>query len=213
MSGKSRPDLVVRWLAVTGALTIWACAQDFDALRPGSADPVGSSSNGAGAIGGAGPASSPASAGGTGGATVSGSGAAGGIGAGASGGSEVGGGGGTGGSDQPGVAVMCGASVCVAPEVCCFSEQHTPTIVQACSLPGACRAVPVACDGPADCRTGQVCCGDFDYPSDSYVSIACENSCDGPNDLELCDLSLPACAFGGTCVPSDNLGPPYGYCG
>lgn len=71
---------------------------------------------------------------------------------------------------------------------------------QSCGLGG----LNQPCDTHADCPGNQYCCGDFNRLV-GYTSISCRNSCNGGNDVELCDPNDPTpCIFGGTCQPSQN---------
>lgn len=46
--------------------------------------------------------------------------------------------------------------------------------------------VGASCDGPEDCADGQRCCAQFEPIAYGYTSIECADSCDAPDQFELC---------------------------
>jgi hypothetical protein len=46
--------------------------------------------------------------------------------------------------------------------------------------------VGASCDGSEDCADGQRCCAQFQRLSYSYTRIACSDTCEGPDQFELC---------------------------
>jgi hypothetical protein len=87
---------------------------------------------------------------------------------------------------------------------------------------GGCVPVPVTCDGPEDCPSGQVCCGTLDLAVGGYTDVSCQSSCGtaeaGAFDgavmgtmlmLQLCHADS-VCPMGTTCGTSMFL-PPFLY--
>jgi hypothetical protein len=96
---------------------------------------------------------------------------------------------------EPSTVVSCGASDCPRDtEVCCFTG--FPTITQSCTAPSACDDLIAVCDGPEDCPSDQICCGD-------QTGATCKpaSACVGFTASQLCH-SDPDCADGKVCRPS-----------
>jgi hypothetical protein len=212
---------------VSGALLV-ACGED-DSSSSSTGGQAGSSSGGA-----AGASSGGGGSGGTGGTTATGgtgqagsagttsggsagaaSGGSAGVASGGSAGAASGGSagaasGGTGGG-QSGPSVACGSTACpVATSYCC----NHPNQPDECKANGsACTfGVEMACDGPEDCASGQVCCATLfiQGQNQSYTSTACAAACTGKTARVVCGAS-GTCPTGTTCGTSDLL-PPYKDC-
>ena len=72
--------------------------------------------------------------------------------------------------------------------------------------------VPLACDGPEDCASGEVCCATVNQQGQTnvYQSVECATTCDGNDYRVVCGAS-GMCPGGETCMTSDML-PPYQDC-
>jgi hypothetical protein len=80
--------------------------------------------------------------------------------------------------------VRCGDVACQLPdEVCCANSQGPQGCV---SSGGPCNGAKLACDSPANCAAGNVCCF-------GLSGAACHESC-GSGTIERCDLTSPHCA-------------------
>jgi hypothetical protein len=116
----------------------------------------------------------------------------------------------TGGNLSP--TVSCNNAPCNAGEVCCY------LIFEAgqdfCSAPGSCPGddgwIELSCNGPDDCPN-QVCCGTFN--NQSWVDVSCQDSCNGGNELLMCEGDASVCELNTVCQPSQLLGGGYSYCG
>ncbi len=119
--------------------------------------------------------------------------------------------GGTGGSSGSGKSVACGSSNCSLPSKFCCHHNNQPAVCQAAGT--TCTyGVPLSCDGPEDCASGQVCCATLfiQGQNENYVSTACASSCTGKDYRVVCGAS-GTCPSGQTCSTSDLL-PPYRDC-
>jgi hypothetical protein len=162
-------------------------------------------SAGSGATGGTGATGGSAgSGGGTGGTAGASGGAAG------AGGGSAGSGGGSGGA-MGDVGIVCGTTFCSLPgNFCCDHPNQAPECV---ANGGTCTfGVEVACDGPEDCASGEVCCATLftQGQNASYVSTMCATTCTGKDRRVVCGAT-GTCPTGQTCGTSDLL-PPYNDC-
>jgi hypothetical protein len=190
-----------------------------------------SSGDGEGGTSGAGGSAGSAASGGAGGSTGGSGGATGGSGGtsatGGSAGSAVGGSGGVAGSagstssggsagssgsggGSPTGGVQCGSVICdLSQHQCCafYNQPYKCVKTAAECLYG----VDVLCDGPEDCASGQVCCGQMfvQGQNKSYEEFSCAASCDAADQRVICGSS-GSCPSG-TCGPSDLL-PKYNDC-
>ncbi len=186
------------------------CMMDFDEFNHPSlatSTSTGSTTSGAGGIGGmifpggggtTSTSGTGGSAGGTGGST-SGTGGA------------TGGGGGAGGQGgaPPTVFVACDQTPCDVSSggYCCLPQAGgSPS----CETGGnGCQNdyAEVYCDEPGDCPPAEECCGTFSFQN-GYTLIECVASCTGPTHYILCDSNAD-CSGNDQCEPSSYL--PTGY--
>ncbi len=76
--------------------------------------------------------------------------------------------------------IHCGEDACERDEeICCFTG--FPNITQACSADDACGNLTATCDGPEDCESGEVCCGNMEG-----ASCVSAGACTGFAAAELC---------------------------
>jgi hypothetical protein len=95
--------------------------------------------------------------------------------------------------------------------VCCFNPKGPG---DHCAHPGQCNQgyVEISCNGPEDCAGG-VCCATVDWQMQPpYTGIACAATCDGMNNLTLCDPMNPKCPNNTQCGMSQVLGQGYFVC-
>jgi len=69
--------------------------------------------------------------------------------------------------------------------------------------------IELSCNSPDDCP-GQTCCGD--HANGSYHSVSCQPTCDGAEDVLMCQDDPSVCG-GLNCNQSGTLGTGYMYCG
>jgi hypothetical protein len=187
------------------------CTNDYDG--PNASTAAGSSSASSASSGGAGGATASASStGGQGGAVGGSAGAASSTAAGPGGSGGVGGVTGGAGGQPPVLNIECADDVvCTGEQVCCIADQLPSGFDVSCTLPPRCPSVQAMCDGSEDCDGGQICCGTF-LPNGDYTHIECQPTCGDGMELEMCHGPDEACVTGNRCLPSDTLGPPWGYC-
>lgn len=183
---------------------------------------TGGSSTGGSSTGGSstgGTAGSSASGGsGGGGGSAAGAGGVGGVGGsatGGSGGSGTGGGGGIPGSG----AVNCGGPICdvTAGQQCCVLRNEAPKCFdpgqERCDCGIVCEEIVVACDGPEDCESGEVCC-DEDVVAGAHhlVCLAdCTRTLTTPR-REICHPNVSGGCSSGSCTAANDLPAGYGFC-
>jgi hypothetical protein len=190
----------------------------------------GASSEGGGGVGGAQGGGFPGSgglsaAGGFGGVAAAGGFGFGGVASGGLGGSAGTAGavssGGQGGS-PPG-HVACEAASCSAPtgEHCCFASGvaahcYGGSLGGQCSCGILCTTIVVECDGPEDCTSGKLCCGEMSLTDSVYTHLYCRTNCASgitSTLTEICHLGRDTCMNGNSCS-NDGLVPAgYGDCG
>ncbi|MFO0570052.1 MAG: hypothetical protein U0263_30695 [Polyangiaceae bacterium] len=103
--------------------------------------------------------------------------------------------------------------VCSAQQNCCLlnpgqeycTAKATPC---ACAQPG-CDATTVSCDGPEDCGAGQVCCGTFSQAQNAYTKLACQTTCAGQFEREICKPNSGKCSTAGQTCSSSQFLPNY----
>lgn len=99
--------------------------------------------------------------------------------------------------------VPCGSKTCEANKESCCAAVVTLGL-PACTTVPCLTGVSFACDEPADCPSGQVCCGQVGLVSGFY-QVACRDTCD-PNlaQTTLCDPKNPKCPGGMSCAKDSN---------
>ncbi len=218
--------LIVVGLAA-GFLGFIACGSPSDdGLLSGTSGGGTSATGGVGGSSGSGGSAGSGNAAGTGGVQedsgIDASGGASGGASGAAGGSSDGGAGGAAGSSPTDKGVgPCGSKVCayVAGDYCCKPSAADPYCANddlgnpcKCSTI-ACNTLDLHCDGPEDCPSGQICCGDTGFFGGGYDVVECRDNClqtgiGGPQ-REVCHPGGQACKHGGSCQPDPGL--PAGY--
>jgi hypothetical protein len=78
----------------------------------------------------------------------------------------------------------------------------------------SCAGTPVHCASPADCPSGQICCGTEQTVANvvSYVDVVCASTCSltnqrifcDPANPSLCPPNIPTCA-GSTLMPGYSV--------
>ncbi len=168
----------------------------------GGANGAGGGANGAGGMGSGGVAGSSGS-GGTGGSMSGDAGE------------------GTGGTADDAVAcdgVTCSVS---SQEECCFdgTSPHcfSGDLGGKCSCSGLfCSTTVVDCDGPEDCPSGQLCCGNMGLTDSVFTRLSCAKNCSSGitnTETEICHPDGPPCTNGNTCSPDAALPTGYTDCG
>jgi len=121
---------------------------------------------------------------------------------------------GTGGSPTDGGPVgeiACGSNnnpgVCAVGEKCCVLNPgldycSPPSATCQCATGGGCGTIDVTCDGPEDCP-GQLCCGFIQ--GNAYVKTACQTSCNGTTEREICHPNGTCITPGKTCAHPQAL--------
>lgn len=195
-------------LASLALVTLLACA--FSACDggdgdSGSAGSAGSPTGGTAGNGGNAGSGGTFSTGGNGGNATGGNGTGGNAGNGGSTGTT-----GTGGNPG-GPSVACDDLACPLPDKNCCKNYNEPA---ACIAPGddCTYGVPLACDGPEDCQSGEVCCAKTYTKGlgDAYEYTSCAATCTGKDYRVVCGAS-GQCPQGLTCGTSEML-PPYLDC-
>jgi len=177
------------------------------------------SGDGTGDTSGAGGASGPGATTGAGGAgaTVSTGTGATGTGATTTGATTTGATTGTGGTTTgagggaSGESVACDSLTCALPGYFCCQNYNEPA--ECLAVGATCvYGVPLSCDGPEDCDSGEVCCGDVFKlgQNESFTNVACAATCTGMDHRVVCGAS-GACPTNESCTTSDIL-PPYLDC-
>jgi hypothetical protein len=121
--------------------------------------------------------------------------------------------GGTGGTSGASGQVDCGSNqnpgTCAVGEQCCILAPgldycDTASATCQCTNNPNCAITPATCDGPEDCP-GQICCGTFSQAQNQYVSLACQSSCSGQFEREICHPNGSCTGAGTTCSQSSAL--------
>lgn len=108
------------------------------------------------------------------------------------------------------MGIMCGTSVCADTQVCCVNrDPGGMMLTMMCSDPAGCMGIPVACDGPEDCMTGEVCCASGGAGGGGSAMCAAEADCGGFTSIRLCHTDTDCsgtdacCSFMGIsgCIP------------
>ncbi|HEY8086831.1 MAG TPA: hypothetical protein VIF09_03280 [Polyangiaceae bacterium] len=115
--------------------------------------------------------------------------------------------------DEPatGPSVECpgqgNPATCQPGQYCCIvGDAKHGNQTDTCEPASApCSGTPVRCAVPADCPTGQVCCGTEQTVGGvtSYLGVSCATTCSGADQRTFCDhlagtpcpASAPTCAF------------------
>ena len=112
--------------------------------------------------------------------------------------------------------IYCNSQPCQTGEICCFNLMN-PT--DHCGQTGTCGAgyIELSCSGPTDCAGSSVCCGNLDMNvpmgTAPYTSVSCQPSCNGQNQVVICDPQSPnLCPQGTQCQQSQVLGQGYSVC-
>jgi hypothetical protein len=101
----------------------------------------------------------------------------------------------------PGASVACGddAGTCAAPDICCVRK----LLADVCEkTPTACNSqysAPVACDEPADCIGGAICCALIPNNRD-LSSVSCQPSCPPTDSYVVCTTTSSAVCGTKRCV-------------
>jgi hypothetical protein len=109
----------------------------------------------------------------------------------------------------PTLGVPCGAVVCEPPRGCCYAGNPVASLPTGCAMgPALCPPSPVggflACDGPEDCASGDVCCATPDLAlGPGYWKTQCIRP-DGCFGAFACHTSDEQC----DCKPADAGGMP-----
>jgi hypothetical protein len=198
-------------------LALTACGLDFDSFgfagqggagADAGAGGTGGSPTGSGASGGTGGTGGMATGGMGTGATGAGGMATGGMGAGGMGAGGMGGKGGMGGNPPTGIFCPDANNLCDVQSgaACCWNNDNQTAT---CEANGSCNdsSSVLGCMLPSDCP-GQVCCGDFDFSEFKYLGASCENSCNAPGAVVLCN-DTNDCGMFESCMQSQAL--PMGY--
>jgi hypothetical protein len=97
-------------------------------------------------------------------------------------------------SGMPTLGVPCGLTSCTGAFVCCYGPSPTR-----CMLPSDCSGLggnPVACDGPEDCASHQVCCAEARDGGGFALQCETQIDCKGPVACHVlasvCDCKAPA---------------------
>ena len=220
-SSRIAPHVVAVAVSALGLAAACGGAQSIDFGRDDSGG------GGGGGSGGGSGSSSGVSGGGSGGGSGSSSGASGSS----SGAAEDSGSGfvDSGGPDDvttveepppTGPAVLCpmngNPATCEPGDYCCVvgnAMQGNQT--DNCETGGSsCSGTPVHCASPADCPSGQICCGTEQTVGNvvSYVDVVCASTCSLTNQRIFCDQSgpnpcpptIPTCALS-TLMPGYNV--------
>ena len=204
MSMLRRYGSAIAAAALAGGLAA-ACgisADVDDLFSPGNS----AATNGAGGQGGATSTTSQATGSPTGGGGAPTTSTTGGGGAGGAGGTAVTTSTSTGGNQ---VQVFCNGNPCDPGQVCCFVRNNPGATM--CGAPGSCQdpAIEISCNEPADCPGG-ACCGQWD--GQTYTGISCQPTCDGFDQILMCEGDANVCPPGSDCFPSMILGDGYSFC-
>jgi hypothetical protein len=93
------------------------------------------------------------------------------------------------------------------------TKQNQPT-TQLCTAPGACTGIIAGCDGPEDCPTNEICCGDFNTTTSQYIAVSCQAQCDNTSAHPImCNYPGGPCPPGLMCIQSNHLPAGFGRCG
>jgi hypothetical protein len=94
--------------------------------------------------------------------------------------------------------------------VCCFNPTGPG---DHCGQSGQCNPgyAEFSCNGPNDCP-GSICCATLDPSTKGLSGIACQTTCDAPNELVVCSQMAPnVCPSGTACHGQQQLGTGAGY--
>ncbi|MCB9578019.1 MAG: hypothetical protein H6717_13430 [Polyangiaceae bacterium] len=114
-------------------------------------------------------------------------------------------------------SVGCGGSDCDQSNSYCCQEwsNQTQSYTPVCRAQNQnCYGVNVECDGPEDCGSGQVCCGQLAGTGNYYTVFECRNPgqcAQSAGGRIVCGGSPQVCPTGLTCAPSSFL-PEYNVC-
>ena len=115
------------------------------------------------------------------------------------------------GSGFPPSSVFCNGMACMQSEVCCFNPNGPG---DHCGNSGQCDPgfAELSCNSPADCPNA-ICCATFDGNTQTYQGIACQTTCNAPDELVVCSQMQPdVCPNGTQCHKSMQLGNGYRVC-
>ncbi len=107
-------------------------------------------------------------------------------------------------------------TTCQSGEICCISTAGLTQSgrCQQLNAPTPCTGIPVGCSSPADCKTGEVCCGTETatlFGTTTYQNVTCKTSCAGFGQVAFCDPTVGGCGVGTSCQTS-TLVPAYTVC-
>jgi hypothetical protein len=150
------------------------------------------------------------------------------VGSGGSGGVRATGGtvgtGGAVGTGGMGGTIACQQAACDvgSRQTCCFGDGVTPhcfggNLGGQCNCVGIiCTSIVVECDGPEDCPSGQLCCGEEGITDSVFTHLYCRNGCPGGTTVtrtEICHPGGVACKNGNQCNSDNQLPNGYSDCG
>lgn len=128
-------------------------------------------------------------------------------------------------SPPPVIAIRCGPDPkkpCAQPNVCCRRGNADAGYTQTCESAQTCptgslnQTVPVSCDGPSACKSGEICCAYYTSFFNVLKEIKCTTTkCDQNTEVRMCGTDggpASTCITPDVCTPSAGSLPGYYFC-
>jgi hypothetical protein len=112
-------------------------------------------------------------------------------------------------------AIACGSDVCSLNNSFCCQEWNGSSYTPACQAKSSsCGGTEITCNGPEDCGSGQVCCGQIGATGafDQFSCVPSGNCQYTNNQRVICGTAPSSCPSGFVCKTT-SYPPGYGYCG